>query len=339
MDMTKQQTALILGATGGVGGELTRALVASGWQVRAMHRDPAKIRKSIEGVAWVRGDAINRDDVSAAAHGAALIVHAVNPPGYRNWAGLVLPMLENTVAAARASGARVFLPGTVYNFDAEKYSLVAEDTPQTPLTRKGAIRVAMEACLQHAAADGVRSLILRAGDFFGPASGRGNSWFSGAMIKPGRRVTSVSYPGRPDVGHAWAYLPDYTQTAMRLISRDAELPAFAVFHFGGHWFERGIEMAEAVRTAVGDQRLSIREFPWWLITLASPFVETFREMQEMTYLWRLPLRLDNRRLVALLGEEPHTPAVEAVRTTLQGLGCLPDGKSRVTEAVPLATST
>ena len=37
-------------------------------------------------------------------------MHAVNPSGYRNWATLVLPMIENTIAAARISGARVLLP-------------------------------------------------------------------------------------------------------------------------------------------------------------------------------------------------------------------------------------
>jgi len=45
-------------------------------------------------------------------------------------------------------------------------------------------------------------------------------------------------------------------------------------------------------------------------------------MQEMTYLWKVPVRLDNTRLVAFLGEEPHTPAVDAVRATLRGMGCL-----------------
>jgi nucleoside-diphosphate-sugar epimerase len=43
----------------------------------------------------------------------------------------------------------------------------------------------------------------------------------------------------------------------------------------------------------------------------------------MRYLWRHPLRLDNRRLVAVLGAEPHTPLDEAVERTLEGLGCLP----------------
>jgi nucleoside-diphosphate-sugar epimerase len=124
------------------------------------------------------------------------------------------------------------------------------------------------------------------------------------------------------VGHAWAYLPDVAETAMQLIAREAELPPFGMFHFGGHWFDRGVGMAEAVRAAAGDPHLPIRRFPWWLIWLASPFVETFREMLEMTYLWRVPVRLDNRRLVAFLGAEPHTPTVEAVRATLQGMGSL-----------------
>jgi nucleoside-diphosphate-sugar epimerase len=317
--MTQRKTALILGATGGIGGEMAKRLIAGGWMVRALHRDPGGISQPIAGVEWRRGDAMNRADVFAAAMGADLIVHGVNPPGYRNWRGLALPMLENTAAAAQATGARIFFPGNVYNFGPDALPLVNEDAPQRPTTRKGAIRVAMEACLRRATDNGARVLILRGGDFFGPDS-IANSWFGAAMVKPGRALTSVTYPGRPDVGHTWAYLPDFAQTAMRLIERDADLPEFAVFHFQGHWFARGADIVDAIRAAAGNQHLKMRRFPWWLIRLAAPFVE----MREMTYLWRVPLRLDNRRLVAFLGEEPHTPAIEAVRITLLGLGCLPD---------------
>ena len=319
--MTGQNTALVLGATGGIGGALARALLARGWRVRALHRDPEGIRNPVPGIEWVRGDAMNRAEVIAAAEGAALIVHAVNPPGYRNWRGLAMPMLGNTVAAARVRGARIFFPGTVYNFDADTGPLVDENAPQQPRTRKGAIRVEMEACLRDAAAQGVRTLVLRAGDFFGPEN-IGNSWFAAAMVKPGRPLKALTYPGRRDIGHAWAYLPDVAEAAMRLIERDAELPAFAEFHFGGHWFERGGDIALAVRAAARNPRLPVRRFPWWLIRMAAPFVETFREMLEIAYLWKRPLRLDNRRLVAFLGAEPHTPAVEAMRASLAGLGCL-----------------
>jgi hypothetical protein len=41
-----------------------------------------------------------------------------------------------------------------------------------------------------------------------------------------------------------------------------------------------------------------------VVYLLAPFVETFREMIEMRWLWTSPLRLDNHKLVAFLGEEP-----------------------------------
>jgi hypothetical protein len=37
-----------------------------------------------------------------------------------------------------------------------------------------------------------------------------------------------------------------------------------------------------------------------------------------------PVRLDNAKLIAFLGAEPHTPIDAAVRATLVGLRCLPD---------------
>jgi nucleoside-diphosphate-sugar epimerase len=49
---------------------------------------------------------------------------------------------------------------------------------------------------------------------------------------------------------------------------------------------------------------------------------TLRELLEMRYLWRQPVRMSNARLLAVLEREPHTPLEEAVEATLAGLGCL-----------------
>ena len=251
-------------------------------------------------------------------------MHAANPPGYRNWAGLVLPMLESSIAAAKAAGARLVLPGTIYNFGPDHPGVVDESVPQRPVTRKGKLRVAMEDRLRDASRDGVRVLIVRAGDFFGPRPGK-NNWFSQGLVKPGRPLRSVVYLGRHDVSHAWAYLPDLARTIVRLVERDAELGAFEVFHFRGHSFERGVEFAEATRAVAGVPSAPIRRFPWFAIYLLSPFVETFREMLEMRYLWQTSLLLDNQKLVRFLGEEPHTPLAEALAAALAGHGCTPSG--------------
>jgi nucleoside-diphosphate-sugar epimerase len=73
--------------------------------------------------------------------------------------------------------------------------------------------------------------------------------------------------------------------------------------------------------------MRIGAFPWWLLPLIAPFNETMRELREMRYLWRQPLRLDNSALLAVLGSEPHTPLEQAVECTLQGLGAIPSAKS------------
>ena len=73
-------------------------------------------------------------DVLAAAQGASVIVHGVNPPGYQNWGELVLPMIDNTIAAARAVGARILMPGTIYNFGPDAFPLLVEESNQQPQT-------------------------------------------------------------------------------------------------------------------------------------------------------------------------------------------------------------
>jgi nucleoside-diphosphate-sugar epimerase len=329
------RTALIVGATGGIGSETAQALIAAGWTVRALHRNPAEAARRfawIGPVDWTKGDAMNQAEVVAAAAGASLVVHAANPAGYRNWKGLQLPMLESAIAAAKAAGARIVFPGTVYNFSLEALPVVGESAPQQPRTRKGKIRVAMEERLRQASREGVPVLIVRCGDFFGPHAG--NNWFSQGLVKPGRPFRSVTYPGKRNVGHAWAYLPDVAETIARLVEREDDLKSFDVFHFGGHWFDRGVDLAEATRRAAGKPKAPIRYFPWIAVYALAPFVETFREMLEMRYLWKTPLRLDNRKLVAFLGKEPHTPIDEALRDTLQGLGCLEDAAAPMrTQAV------
>lgn len=314
---TTPRTALILGATGGVGGEITRALLASGWQVRALTRgrtggDPA--------IRWIRGDALHHDDVVTAAAGAQVIVHAVNPPGYRNWENLVIPMIDNSIAAARSSGARIVLPGTIYNYGHDAFPLLREDSQQHAVTRKGEIRVMLERHMEDAASHGVRSLILRCGDFFGPRAG--NNWFAQGIVKPGKPLRAMHYPGPPTLGHAWAYLPDVGDTVAALLEREADLDRFARFHFAGH-FVSGDTLHASIRRAARKPDLPMRRFPWPLVTLAAPFNETLRELRKMRYLWQTPIELDGTRLRTFLGEVPHTSLDEAVGATLRTLEVLP----------------
>jgi nucleoside-diphosphate-sugar epimerase len=283
--------------------------------VRALHRDPQKAAAATSlPVRWMKGDAMTLADVIDAAQGTEVIVHAANPPNYRNWRGLALPMLDNSIAAAKAHNACIVLPATVYNFGKESARALKENSPQIPTTRKGQVRVEMELKLQKASIHGVRSIVLRAGDFFGPAAG--NSWLTRGMVRASGRTRRVFYPGPRDIGHSWAYLPDLAETIARLVECQHPMSAYEVFHFRGHWFERGVEMAEQVCRVRGISRRAIKPFPWWMLKMAAPVINAFREMLEMRYLWQIPLELDNAKLRELLGGEPHTPIETALAATL-----------------------
>lgn len=329
MELT-QKTALVLGATGGVGGAVAERLLARGWRVWALARDTTKAEAAWaerDGrLSWIAGDAMNREDVIAAAKGVQAIVHAVNPPGYQNWERLVLPMMQNTLAAARAAGgARIVLPGTIYNYDPSQTPVVDADTPQAPRSRKGKIRVRLERMLQDAAPT-TPSLIVRAGDFFGPDAR--SSWFAQGMVRPGQPIRRLLNPaiGR---GHSWAYLPDLAETIVQLTDAEDRLAPFERVQFEGYCDTTGQGMVQAIRRAIG-RDVPVHGFPWWAMQLAAPFGGFPREATEIAPYWRHPMRFDNRRLVELIGQEPRTPLDVAVTTTLEALGCLdrPAGELR-----------
>ncbi len=325
--MTSTTRILVIGATGGIGSEVARAAHAAGWEVRAMHRQPKKAAKSMAGleVEWVKGDAMRAKDVARAATDCDVIFHGANPPGYKKWKQLAIPMLANTIKAAEAVNARIAFPGNVYVYGDDAFPVLGEDAPQHPSTEKGNIRIEMEYMLRRTPQP---ALIVRAGDFFGPNAP--GSWVGGGMIKAGKPISSVTFPGDPKTLHAFAYLPDLAETFIRLLSNPQVVASdFDIFHFAGYTVggDTGMSFPDALRRAAGVPDAPIKKLPWAVVRIAGLFNETFRELLKMRYLWQTPHRLDNTKLLAVLGNEPHTPLEEALRVTLAGHGCLPAQES------------
>ncbi|MGJ5135252.1 NAD-dependent epimerase/dehydratase family protein [Bradyrhizobium oligotrophicum] len=311
------QIALVLGLTGAIGGAIAAALARRGFSIRALTRRPAAHRPRFSfAVDWRDGDALDAASVLAAADGVSLIVHGVNPPGYARWREDALPMLANTIAAAKAVDATILFPGNVYVYSTASPAVVSETTPRRPTTRKGRVRLEMEEMLEQAARDhGVRVIAVRAGDFFGP--GVGNSWFAQALAKGGMTAKSLQRLAPDGVGHAWAYVPDLAETFARLLDKRADLPVYTMLNFAGHYDASGHDMTDAVRRVIGRRDLPVKPFPWIILWLAAPFVRFMREAIEMRWLWKKSLALDNSKLVRLLGAETQTPIDEAVRAALR----------------------
>ena len=125
------------------------------------------------------------------------------------------------IAAAEGNGATLLFPGSVWNYGRGMPPVLDESTPMQPTTRKGGMRVEIEQRIQEACDRGMRAIILRAGDFFGGGSG---SWFDLVIAKDIER-SRLTYPGPLDVEHAWAYLPDFAATLVRLAEQRASFGA------------------------------------------------------------------------------------------------------------------
>jgi NAD(P)-dependent dehydrogenase (short-subunit alcohol dehydrogenase family) len=93
--------ALVLGATGGVGGETAAALARHGWTVRALARDPTKGGQLASGLELDRRR--RHGPRGGGRGGAGRVDHRPRgePARLSRLEQLVLPMIDNTIAAAQ----------------------------------------------------------------------------------------------------------------------------------------------------------------------------------------------------------------------------------------------
>ena len=304
----------IFGANGNLGRQVAAAFNADGWQVRAITRDGKY--EHVAGVEVLAADAMNESQVVNAAKGCDFIFNGLNPP-YPQWSKMCMPMARNIMAAAKAHGAVHLFPGNVYNYGSSMPSIISKETPFNADTKKGKIRIEMEAEFERAAhEDDVQTILLRAGDFFGGTK-TGSSWFDLAISKKLDKGI-MTYPGPLDEVHSWAYLPDLAGAFVAAANSSGEFKKFSTYNFEGH-ANTGGEMLATMERVTG-QNLKHKGIPWPLLRMFSLFSPMLKEVCEMSYLWHTAHRLDGKRLERRIGPLAHTPLEQALADALGDLG-------------------
>ena len=319
-----KNTVLILGASGRFGQAAIHAFQIAGWHVIAQSR--AQPSHRIEGVSYLQNSIFDTTALVRAATGASVVVHAINP-AYAQWQTQALPLCRAGMNIAEQLDALFMLPGNVYNYGATMPAVLHVDTPQQPTARKGTIRCDMENEMTQRSSAKLRSVVIRAGDFFGGGTG---NWFDLVILKSAANGKLV-YPGPTNIAHAWAYLPDLAQT-FELVARasiyDRCTPQFERLHFAGCSLT-GLEMLSALEAALNKVRAANNQMeikfshgtlPWGFIKFAGVVVPSWRELGEMAYLWTTAHQLPDTALVAKIGAVPATPLETAIANSLNLLG-------------------
>ncbi|MGA9659370.1 MAG: SDR family NAD(P)-dependent oxidoreductase [Asticcacaulis sp.] len=306
------KTILILGANGGIGKATARAFLAAGWRVAGLVRGE---QGAIEGIKPVRADMFDTQAVvravSEAVGSVDVVFNGLNVP-YPTWPTDALPLYTAAADIAEALGARHIYPGSVYNFGSAMPPVLTPQTPFRADTVKARIRVEIEAMLrQRAQAGRLKTLIIRAGDFFGAEARM--SWMKalvGKDLAKGKIVT----PGKPGTVHAWAYLPDLAQVIVRLAEKETELADYEVFHFESHNVTPR-QLAEAGGKAA-QRKVRVSHMPRMMFSLIAVFDPFMKAALEMLYLWDVPHALKDDRLKQVIGDVPKTSLDVALKSML-----------------------
>lgn len=290
---------LILGANGRFGRNAADAFSAAGWAVRRFDRA--------------------RDDLAEAVRGVDVVVNAWNPPDYSTWSREMLPLHRKVIGALRGTDATVIVPGNVYVFGPDTPVPWSEISPHAATNPLGRLRIRMESEYR---ASGVRTILLRAGDFLD--SEPSGNWFDRVMAK-GLARGRFTYPGNPDIPHAWAYLPDLARAAVALAERRDSLPTYADIPFPGYSIS-GREMAASLERVTG-RPVRLERMNWLPLALLSPVMPMMRGLREMRYLWDTPHRLDGAALQGLLPDFAAMPLDEALAAAVAHIATPRAGQS------------
>lgn len=279
---------VVVGA-GPVGRETARLVAAEGHEVRIVSR--RGIAPEGDRIIGMALDARDGEGLARLSDGASVIFMCAMA-SYTSWPTDFPPIMEGVVAATEGIKARLVVLGNIYGYGQNAPSPLVETAPLAPTSIKGRVRTAM---WEQALNAGVPALEVRASDYLGDGAG---SLFTLAALPPLLAGKPVTVPGDLDVIHPWSFTRDVARTLV------------AAAHYAGDW-------GRAFH--VPSQHVSVRDLANCFAKLAGAPVPDLRaldeeelgdlagkdalmrEIAEMAYLFRDPLRLDASDTERLLG--------------------------------------
>jgi nucleoside-diphosphate-sugar epimerase len=312
--------AIVLGATGGTGTVIIEELLRRGIETVAFGRSMPKLEQLAgrlghpAGLSLQSGDVFQAEDVFRAAQGAEVIFHCASVP-YHEMTAKLLPMGEAVMEAANRLGAKVVAVDGIYVYSRRVNDQpVDENYPKNPHTRKGQIKLQFEQMFFSPRWNRAKRMIVRLPDYYGPtaneASYLGSALEAVAAGKPGIFIGNMTIP------REYVYLPDAAVMMVELALREEA--------YGQNWnipgagVISGQEIVRIARKAAGSSKWMIPVGTAGL-TLLGLFVPVMKEIVEMLYLTKEPLRLSGAKYERIAGPVPATSFEEGITATIRAI--------------------
>jgi nucleoside-diphosphate-sugar epimerase len=303
---------LILGATGSIGYAFAENLCSKNISITVLVRDVEKANKLFKNnpnIEIIMGDVQDLSILKKISADKKYIFHGINYP-YDQWFGNMDTATQKIIEAASLNKAMIIFPGNVYNYG--NLPLIKEDSPQNPCTRKGKLRVELEAMLFDAAQLGKCTVLnVCLPDFWGP-----NVLNEG--VKPifvnALKGKALPYIVTVDIPHQMVFTKDAAEIMVRLMQKGVEKP-YDKYNYGGqiHPTIRGL-LNQISRVANAPEKITVH--PKWLFSVLGIFIPMMKEVKEMLYLFEGTVILDDTKVRKLFPDFKETPLNEAITETL-----------------------
>ncbi len=311
--------AIVLGATGGTGAAIVEELVGRSIPVIAFGRSRPKLEQlaarlgNPPHLSLAAGDAFQTEAIESAASGADVLFHCANVP-YHEMEERLLPLGKAVMQAAERLGLKVVVVDGIYPYGRRQEEPVTENHPKEPHTRKGKIRLSFGQMVLNGSWKHARPLIVRLPDYYGPTANQA-SYLGGTLeaIAKGRMAFFI---GNMDVPREYVYLPDAAQMIVELAARDDAYDQ--EWNIPGAGVISGHEIVRLSRVASGSAKPVIPLGKMGL-SLLGMFVPVMREVVEMLYLTKEPLRLSGEKYKRVIGPVPATSYEEGITATIRHL--------------------
>ena len=300
----------ILGANGVIGRELSRHLPRYSNRIRQVSRSPKQVNATDELFSADLLDAKATADAVAGSEITYLV--AGLKYDHKVWEEQWPRVMRNAIDACKRHGSALVFFDNVYAYGRVN-GVMSEDTPYNPCSRKGEVRARIATMLMDEAKRGLRGMIVRAADFYGPGAvlsvthatvterlkaGKTPQWIGNA-----KAVHTLTYT--PDAGRSLALLGNtpsaYGQVWHALTSKEPIT--------GEQYVSIACELAH--------RPYALQVAPRWMLILMGIFVPVVRESIEMLYQFEHDYRFDSSKAERTLGLRA-TAYQEGIAATLKG---------------------
>lgn len=308
----KNMKQTILGANGSIGIELAKELAKYTDDIRLVSRAPVKINPADS---LFPADLTHKENVDKAIAGSAIVYVTIGFP-YKTkvWEQCWVPFMQNVVEACREHQAKLVFFDNVYAIGGDNVNHITEQSPFSPTSRKGKIRVQVDRIILDSVEKGnINAIIARSPDFFGGTS-RANSIMMNLVYDKMVKGKTAQWLCNADKIHSYGFVPDLARgTAILGNTEDAynqiwNLPVDPGRITGREWIS-------LFATAL-NREAKCSVLPGWLLSALGTVVPIMRELAEMNYQYDRDYYFDSSKFNDRFDYTPTTNEM-AVRQTVK----------------------